>query len=205
MQEADEPYSSNESPEPDWEVAHHVGAMDAGIAVEPDRLDRELNLTPVPAHRPGPPKSPPPLTPNPGHVASPSEHAAARRSAEHLLMLASAGEQPVNTLATQVGMPGRIHSLSDSAPSDVSADIAAAGGAGRELSPAAESPTDPSACSTPGKFQLRPPGFSSILLARSTIVPAAEMAVGSPLMSVYVLAHYLCQQSSPAPMHVANV
>jgi len=189
MQEADEPYSSDESPEPQRKVARQVGAMDAGIEVEPDTLDGELNLSPLPADRPGPPNSPPPLTSNPGHASSPSEHAEARRSAEHLLMLASGGEQPVNTLATQVGTPGRIHSPSDPATSDVSADIPAAGEAGRELSPAADSPTDPSAYSTPGKFRLRLPGFSSILLARSTVVPPAETGVGSPLKSVSVLAH----------------
>jgi len=69
-------------------------------------------------------------------------------------MLVSGGEQPVNTLATQVGTPGRIQSLSDPARSDVSAEIPAAGEAGRELSPTADSPTDPSAYSTPGKFRL---------------------------------------------------
>jgi len=83
-----------------------------------------------PADKPGPASSPPPLTPNPGHAASPSEHAEARRSAKHLLMLASGGEQPVNTLATQVGTPGRIHSPSDPATSDVSADIPTGGEAG---------------------------------------------------------------------------
>ena len=39
MQEADEPYSLDESPEPQRKVAHQVGAMDAGIEVEPDTLD----------------------------------------------------------------------------------------------------------------------------------------------------------------------
>jgi len=101
--------------------------MDASIEVEPDTLDGELNVSPLPADRPGPPNSAPPLTPNPGHASSPSEHAEATRSAEHLVMLASGGEQPVNTLATQVGTPGRIHSPSDPATSDVSADIPAAG------------------------------------------------------------------------------
>jgi len=113
MQEADEPYSSDESLEPQRRVARQVGAMDAGIEVEPDTLDGELNLTPLPAATPCPPNSPPPLTPNPGLASFPSEHAEARRSAEHLLMLASGGEQPVNTLATQVGTPGRIHCPSD--------------------------------------------------------------------------------------------
>ena len=128
--------------------------MDASIEVEPDRLDGNLNRSRLPADRPGLPHSPPPLTPNPSYVAPPSEHAEARRSAKHLLMLASGGEPPVNTLATQVGTPGRIHSPADPATSDVSADILAAGEAGRELSPAADSPTDPSAYCTPGKFRL---------------------------------------------------
>jgi len=205
MQEVDEPHSSDESPEPQWKVARQVGAMDAGIEVEPHTLDGELNLSPLPADRPGAPNSPPPLTLNPGHASSHAEHAEARRSAAHLLMLALGGKQPVNTLATQVGTPGRIHFPSDPATSDVSVDITAAGEAGRELSPAADFPTAPSAYTTPGKFRLRLPVFSSILLARSTVVPPAETGVGSPLKSVSVLAHKLCQQGSPAPTNVANV
>ena len=125
MQEAETPYSSDESPEPQRKVARQVGAMDASIEVEPDTLDGELNLSPVPADTPGPPNGPPPLTANPGYAASCSEHAEATRSTEHVLMLASGGEQPVNTFATQVGMSGRIHSPSDLAPSDVFADIRA--------------------------------------------------------------------------------
>ena len=125
MQEADKPYSLDESPEPQGKV------IDAGIEVELYTLDGELNLSPLPADRPGPPNSPLPLTPNLGHASSPSEHAEARRSADHLLMQASGGEQPVKTLATQVGTPGRIHSPSDPATSDMSADIPAAGEAGQ--------------------------------------------------------------------------
>ena len=103
-------------------------------------------------------------------------------------MLASGAEQPVNILATQVNMPGRSHSHSeDPHTSDVSRDILTAEEVGRELSPPADSPTASSAYSTPGKFWLRLPGFSSILLARSAAVPA-EMGVGSPLKSVSVLA-----------------
>jgi len=189
MQVGDEPYSSDESPEPLRKVARHVDAIDAGIEVEPDTLDGELNLSPLPADRPGSPNSPPPLTPNLGHASSPSEHAEARRSAMHLLMLASGGEQPVNRLATQVGTRGRIHYPSHPATRDVSAHIPVAGETGRELSPAAASPTDPSAYSTPGKFRLRLPGMSSILLARSTVVPPAAPGVGSPLKSVSILPH----------------
>ena len=125
MQEAEEPNGSDESLEPQRKVARQVGAMDASIEEEPDTLNGELNLSLLPGDRPGPPNSPPLLTPNPGHAASCSEHAEARRSAEHLLMLASGGEQPVNTVATQVGTPGRIHSPSDPSTSDVSANIQA--------------------------------------------------------------------------------
>jgi len=104
-------------------------------------------------------------------------------------MLASGGEQPVNTMPTQVGTPGRHHFPSDQATSDVFADIPAAGEAGQQLSPAANYPTDPSAYSTPSKFRLQLPGFSSILLASSTVVPRAEIGVGSPLKFISVLAH----------------
>jgi len=47
MQEANEPYSSDESQEPQQKMAWQVGAMDAGIEVEPDTRDGELNLSPV--------------------------------------------------------------------------------------------------------------------------------------------------------------
>ena len=104
-----------------------MGAMDAGIELEPDTLDADLNLSPLPAYRPRRPNSPPPLTPNLGHGAFPSEHAEAGSPSEHLLMLASAGAQPLNTWATQVAMPGRNQSPSDPATSDMSANIPAAG------------------------------------------------------------------------------
>ena len=84
-------------------------------------------------------------------------------------------------------------------------DIPAAGEAGRELTPATEFLTDTSAFSTPGNIQLRLSGFSSMLLARSTLVLPAETGVGSPLKSVSVLAYQLCQTSSPALTNVANV
>jgi len=58
MQEADEPYSSHKCPEPQLKVAVQVGAMDAGIEVEPYTLDGVLNLSELPADRPGPPNSP---------------------------------------------------------------------------------------------------------------------------------------------------
>jgi len=85
-----------------------VGAINAGIAVEPDTGDAEHTLSRQLADRPSPTNSPSPFTPNPGHhhVSAASELADARRSAEHLLMLASGAEQPVNTLARQVDTPG---------------------------------------------------------------------------------------------------
>ena len=103
-------------------------------------------------------------------------------------MLASGTEQPVNTWVTQVDKPGRSNSSSDPRTGDVCADIPTAEEVGGDLSPPPDSPTDSSAYSTPGKFQLRLPGFSSILLARCAAVPA-EIGVGSPLKSVSVLAH----------------
>jgi len=45
--------------------------MDTGIEVEPDTLNGELNLSLLPADKPGPPNSPLPLTPNPGHADPP--------------------------------------------------------------------------------------------------------------------------------------
>jgi len=104
MQEADVPYGSDGSPEPQRKVARQVGAIDASIEVEPDTRDGEHNLSWQLADRTSPTKSPSPFTPNPGHhhSSAASEQAEARRSAGHLLMLASGAEQPVNTLATQV-------------------------------------------------------------------------------------------------------
>jgi len=190
MQEADEPYGSDRTPEPQMKVARQVGAINAGIEVEPDTRDGEHNLIRQLADRPSPTNSPSPITPNPGHDhgSAASELAEVRMSAAHLLMLASGAEQPVNTLATQVDTPGRSHSPSDPRTGDVCIDIPTAEEVRRELSPPADSPTDSSAYSTPGKFRLRLPGFSSILLARSAAVPA-ETGVGSPLKAVSVLAY----------------
>jgi len=191
MQEADEPSGSDGSPGPQRKVARQVGVIDATIEVEPDTRDEEHNMSWQLADRTSPANSPSPFTPNPGHhhASAASQRAEARRSAAHLLMLASGAEQPVNTLATQVDMPGRSHSPSeDPHTGDVCSDIPTAEEVRREFSPPADSPTDSSAYSTPGKLRLRLPGFSSILLARSTAVPA-ETGVGSPLKSVSVLAH----------------
>ena len=87
---------------------------------------------------------------------------------------------------------------------DVCADIPTSEDVGQELSPPADSPIDSSAYSTPGKFRLQLRDVSSILWAESTPVPA-ETGFGSPLMSVSILAHQLCEQSSPALTNVANV
>ena len=103
-------------------------------------------------------------------------------------MLPWEAEQPVNTLATQVDTSGRSHSPADRRTGDLCADIPIAEEVGRQLSQPADSLTDSSAYSTPGKFRLRQQGFSSILLARSAAVPS-ETHVGSPLKSVSVVAH----------------
>jgi len=166
MQEAYKPYGSYGSPGPQRKVARQVGAIDAGIEVEPDTRDGEHNLSWQLADRTSPTDSSSPFTPNPGHppVSAASEQAEVSRSAAHLLMLASGAEQPVNTLATQVDTPGRSHSPSeDPHTGDVCADIPTAEEVGRELSPPADSPTASSAYSTPGKFWLRLLGFLSIL------------------------------------------
>jgi len=159
--------------------------------IEPDTHDGENNRSWQLADRTSPTNSPSPFTRNLGHhhASAASEQAEATWSAAHLLMLASGAEQPVNTLATEVDTHGRSHSPSeDPHTGDVCADIPTAEEVGRELSPPADSPTTSSAYSIPGKFRLQLPGFSSILLARSAAVPA-ETGVGSPLMSVSVLAH----------------
>jgi len=168
-----------------------VGAIDAGIEVEPDTRNGEHNLSWQLADRTSPTKGLSPFTPNPGHhhASAASAQAEARRSAAHLLMPASGAEQPVNTLATQVNTPGRSHSPSeDPHTGDMCADIPTAAEVAQELSPPADSLTTSSAYSTPGKFRLRLPGFSSSLLARSAAVPA-EKGVGSLLQSYSVLAH----------------
>jgi len=190
MQEADEANGSGGSPEPQRKVAGQVGAIDAGIEVEPDTRDGEHNLSRQLADRPSPTNSPCPFTPNLDHhhASAVSELAEARRSATHLLMLALGAEQPVNTLATQVDEPGRSRSPFYPCTGDVCADIPTGEEVGSELSLPADSPTHVSAYSTPSKFWLRLRGFSSILLGRSGTVPA-ETGVGSPLKSVSVLAH----------------
>jgi len=94
MQEANEPYSSDGSPEPQRKVARQVGAMDAGIEVEPDTRNGDNNLSWELADRTCPMNGLSPFTPNPGHhqVSAASEQAEARRSATHLLMLASGAD-----------------------------------------------------------------------------------------------------------------
>jgi len=207
MQEADEPYGSDGGPEPQKQVAHQAGAIDAGIEVDPDTGDGEHNLSWQQADRTSLTNSPAPFTPHPGHhhACAATEQGEARRSAANPLMLASGAEQPVNTLATQVDTSGRRHYPSeDPYIGDVGTDIPLAEAVGREFSPPADSPTDSSAYSTPCRFQLRLPVFSSMLLARSATVPA-ETGVGSPLKSTSVMARELCEQSPPASTNMANV
>jgi len=107
MQEADEPYGSDGSPGPQRKVARQVGAIDGGIELEQNTRDGKHNLSWQLAHRTSPTKIPSPFTPNTGdhHAFATSEQAEARRSAAHLLILASGAAQPVNTLATQVDTP----------------------------------------------------------------------------------------------------
>ena len=82
MQEANEPYSPDGSPEPQRKVAREVGAIDTGIELEPDTRDGEHNLSRQLADRPRPTNSPSPLTPNPSHhhASAASELAEARMS-----------------------------------------------------------------------------------------------------------------------------
>ena len=63
MQEPDEPYRSDGSLGPQRKVARQVGAIDAGIEVEPDTRDGEHNLSWPLADRTSPTNSPSPFTP----------------------------------------------------------------------------------------------------------------------------------------------
>ena len=70
-----------------------MGAIDASIGVEPDKLNGEVKMSSQPADRPGLPNSLPPLTRDPGLAAStPSEHAEVSSSVEHLLRQASGSQ-----------------------------------------------------------------------------------------------------------------
>ena len=69
VQEVDEPYGSDESPEPQRKVARQVGAISTSIGVEPEALNGE--------HDSG------------WYLASAHELPEVRRSAQHLLMMAS--------------------------------------------------------------------------------------------------------------------
>ena len=144
-------------------------AIDTSIEVELEAVNRELD---------------------PGqHLASAaSELAEVRRSAQHLLMLASGGEQPFNTSATQVATPSTSRSPADPCTGYEFADILPAGEAGRELRPTTDSLADSSAYAIPGKFRLQLPGFSSALFAAPASMPS-ETGIGSTLKSVSVLAH----------------
>jgi len=91
IQEDDEQYGSDGIPEPERKVARHLGAIDTGIELEPDPRDGEHNLRRQLPDWPSLTKSPSLFTPNPGHdhASAASELAEPRRSAAHLLMLAS--------------------------------------------------------------------------------------------------------------------
>ena len=105
-----------------------------------------------------------------------------------LLILGSGAEMPVNILATQVHTPRRSHSPSEH-PRSVMCVVRFRYLPKSDKSEAqGDSPTYSSAYSTPCKFQLRQPGLSCILLARSAAVPA-EMGVGSLLKPGSVLAY----------------
>ena len=208
MQEANEPYGLNGSPEPQRKVARQVGPIDAGIEVEPDTPTGECNLSRQLADRPCLTNRASLLTPHLGHhyESAAFEQAEATTSAAHLLMLASGAEQPVNISATQLDIPGRSHSPSVAlATGNVcAANIPIREEVGRELSAPTDSLTSSSAYPTPGNFLLRLPVSSSILFARSACV-LAEIRVGSPLKSVSVLTYHLCEPSCPAPNNVAHV
>ena len=81
MGEADEPYGSDGSVEPQREVARHVVAIDAGIEVWPDTHDGEHNLYWHLADRPSPINCPSLFTPNlcHNHSSAASELAEQRR------------------------------------------------------------------------------------------------------------------------------
>ena len=123
MQEADEPYRLDGSPEPQRKVARQVGAIDASIEIEPETRNGEHILSRQLADRPSPTNTLSLFTTNVGyhHASAASELAEPRRSAKHLLMLALGTEQPVNTLATQVNTSGRNHSPSDLRTGDLCA------------------------------------------------------------------------------------
>jgi len=126
VQEANDPYGSDGSPEPRRKVACQVGAIDAGIEVESVTCYVEHNLSWQLADRTSPTNSRSQFTPNLGHhhPSAAPEKAEARRSAPPLLMLASWAEQPVNKLATQVDTPATSHSTSgDPHTGDVCGDI----------------------------------------------------------------------------------
>jgi len=67
IQEAEEPYGSDGSPEPQRKVARQVRAIDAGIKVESDTRDGVHILSWQLADRTSPTNSPSPFTPNLGH------------------------------------------------------------------------------------------------------------------------------------------
>ncbi|CAZ80620.1 unnamed protein product [Tuber melanosporum] len=189
--DADEPNSPADAAEPPRNVARRVTAINTSIESELDRVHGEVNPSRRPTTRPITPNSPP-LASNPSHnlASDASEQVQVRASAEHLLMLASGTQQPADTSATQVSTPSRSHSPPDPSTSDVLVSMSAAE-AGRELSPAANSPASSSRYPTPEKLRLQLPGFSSATSAASSTAVSAETDVGSPLRFVSDLRAYV--------------
>jgi len=183
--EADEPNAQAKAAEPRRKVARGVPIIDSSIEREPNRLHVEIKRSRQPTATPSPPNSPPRVAPNPCHdlASGASGHLQLRKSAEHLLMLASHAQQPANTWATQVGTPSRRHSPSSLWANDTLVDMAVAD-AGRTLGPAASFHASSSRYFTPGKFRLQLPGLSSAILATGPTTLSAETDCRSPLWSV---------------------
>lgn len=188
--EADEANSPANAAEPARKVARGVPSIGTGIEGEPDRLHGEVNLSRQPTASHSPPNSSPPLASTPSNdlASEASEQVQVRKSAEHLLMLASDAQQPADTSATQVGTPGGSRSPSDPHTGDVLVDMPAAE-TGRELTQAPNSPASASGYFTPGKLRLQLLGFSSAMLAAGSTAVSAETDVGSPLRFASVLTY----------------
>jgi len=185
MAEADEPNGLAEAAEPPRKVAPGVPIINSGIEGEPDTLHGEVNWTRQPTATPSPPNSPPSLAPNPSHdlASAASDQLQLRKSAEHLLMLASGAQQPADPLVTQVGTPSRSHSPSNLCTDHALVDMAGAD-AGRKLGPATSSRTSSSRYFTPGKLRLQLPGLSSAMLAAGPTALSAETELGGLLQFI---------------------
>jgi len=185
MVEADDPNGQAEAAEHQRKVARGVPIINSSIEGEPDRLHGEANWSQQPTATPSPPNIPPPLAPNLRHDlgSAASEQLQLRRSAEHLLMLASGAQQHANTLATQVGTPSRSHSPSNLCADNALVDMKAAN-AGRRLGLAVSPRASASGYFTPGKLLLQLPGLSSAMLAASPTALSTETDLRSPLQFV---------------------